>query len=148
MRRCSIARRRTDQRALALIDSYGTFEAADPQFHALLALEWPQFDAAHLPPAAVAAMAAGKAFNGRAIEIAFRSLGSRIVCQARTGGSSARLSERERLVAQHFATGKSHKKSRACWAHRPTPSCAVEQVYRKLGVRDKVSLARRLSRDD
>jgi DNA-binding CsgD family transcriptional regulator len=132
-------------RALALVDAFGTFEAADPAFHALLARELPQHDGARLPRPVVAAMSSGDSFVGRSIEIVFRHLGPHIVCRARRREELQELTTRERLVAEHYAYGLSHKEVAQLLRVSPnTVRTQLASVYRKLGIGDKAALARRL----
>lgn len=139
---------RRSGRASALVDGRGSYEAADPQFHALLAMEWAQIDAARLPRPVLDAMARGTSFSGSAIDIAFRRLGTRVVCEARLRGVAAKLSSRERLVADHFASGMSYKEVAQVLGSAPnTVRAQLTHVYRKLGVRDKAALAHCLSAD-
>jgi DNA-binding NarL/FixJ family response regulator len=132
-------------RALALVDGFGTFEVADRAFHALLALEWPQNDGTRLPPAVAAAMASGKRFAGRAIEVAFRHLGQHVLCRARHREHVDALTAREQLVAEHYTQGLNHKEVANLLHVSPnTVRTQLASVYRKLGISDKATLARRL----
>jgi DNA-binding CsgD family transcriptional regulator len=132
-------------RALALVDGFGTVEVADPAFHALLAREWPQNDGTRLPPAVASAMAAGERFAGRAIEVAFRHLGQHVLCRARQRQHVSELTTREQLVAEHYTQGLSHKEVAHLLHVSPnTVRTQLASVYRKLGIRDKATLARRL----
>jgi DNA-binding CsgD family transcriptional regulator len=133
-------------RALALVDAFGAFEAVDPAFHALLAREWPQNDGMRLPRAVASAMSSGERFAGRSIEIAFRRLGPHVLCRARHREHVVELTTREQLVAEHYAQGLSHKEVAQLLRVSPnTVRTQLASVYRKLGVGDKVTLARRLT---
>lgn len=133
-------------RALALLDADGSYQAADPRFHDLVALEWPQADSLRLPASALAAMASGDAFHGNVIAMSCRRLGAHLVCEARRCSIARRLSPRELVVAHHFAGGLTHKEvARQVSSSPHTVRAQLAQVYRKLGVGDKSALARCLA---
>ena len=133
------------ERALALVDASGAFEAVDPAFRALLASEWPHDDGARLPHPVLQAMTAGKHCVGRVVDIAFRRIGTRVLCQARRRDGDTALSPRQHLVADYFAQGYSHKEvARLLDVSPHTVRCQLAEVYRKLDVHDKTGLARRL----
>jgi DNA-binding CsgD family transcriptional regulator len=139
---------RQDGTHLALVDARGTLEAVDPEFRSILRLEWPQFDSARLPTPVIRDMARGSTFQGRAIELEFRALGTRVVCRGRRRGPTAGLSPRERIVASGFAAGRTHKEIASELGVSPhTVRAQLAQVYRKLGVSDKAMLAQRLRRE-
>jgi DNA-binding NarL/FixJ family response regulator len=93
----------------------------------------------------VDAMSSGDSFAGRSIEIVFRHLGPHIVCRARRREQISELTTRERLVAEHYAYGLSHKEVAQLLRVSPnTVRTQLASVYRKLGVGDKAALARRL----
>ena len=136
---------RRPERALALVDACGAFEAVDPAFRTLLAGEWPHDDGARLPQAVLRAMSVGDRCIGRTIEVAFRRIGTRVLCRARSRSGEAALSPRQHLVADHFAKGCSHKEvARLLDVSPHTVRCQLAEVYRKLGVHDRTGLVRRL----
>jgi DNA-binding CsgD family transcriptional regulator len=132
-------------RALALVDAFGMFEAVDPAFHALIAREWPAEDASRLPRALVDAMAVGDRFAGRSTDFVFRRMGPHVLCRASRRDLGAGLTDREALVAEHYAQGRSHKEVAHLLHVSPhTVRTQLASAYRKLGVSDKAALARRL----
>lgn len=137
-------------RSLALVDSMGAYEALDPAFRALIGSEWPESDGSRLPQSALYAMPKSERYVGRAIEIVFRRIGSRILCRARSRHQQLNLTAREHQVAAYFAQGRSHKEvARLLHTSPNTVRAQLTQIYRKLGVNDKAALANRLAhRDD
>lgn len=135
--------------ALALVDADGSYQAVDPLFHDLVALEWPHADSLRLPPPALAALATGDAFHGSLISVTCRRLGARLVCEARRCSIARRLSPRERVVAHHYAAGLTHKEvARQVSSSPHTVRAQLAQVYRKLAVQDKTALVRCLAEED
>ena len=133
-------------RSLALLDADGSCQAADPRFHHLVALEWPQGDSLRLPAHAVDAVASGGVFHGSLIAISGRRLGANLVCEAWHHSIARRLSPRERVVAYHFAAGLTHREvAREVGSSPHTVRAQLAQVYRKLGIGDKSALARCLA---
>jgi len=136
-------------RALALLAADGSYQAADPRFHHLVALEWPQANSLRLPVRALAAVTSGDVFHGSVIAISSRRLGAHLVCEAWHYSIARRLSPRERVVAHHFAAGLTHKEvAREVGSSPHTVRAQLAQVYRKLGVCDKSALARCLADED
>ena len=137
---------RRPERALALLDASGAFEAVDPAFRALLADEWPHDDGARLPRPVLQALASGERCLGRRVEIAFRRIGTRVLCRAQRRAGASALSPRQRLVADCFAQGCSHKEvARRLGVSPHTVRCQLAEIYRKLAVHDKAALAQRLA---
>ncbi|MCR5868538.1 helix-turn-helix transcriptional regulator [Aquincola sp. J276] len=133
-------------RALALVDAGGSYHAADPLFHELMAREWPQAGHLHLPAVAKAAMAGGMPFHGQAITLSSRRLGVQWLCEAQARRSGAALSPREQAVAGLFASGRTHKEvAKALHTSPHTVRAQLAQVYRKLGIQDKTALVRCLA---
>ena len=133
------------ERALALVDASGAFEAVDPAFRELLASEWPHDDGVRLPAPVRRAMAIADRCVGRIVDIGFRRIGTRVLCRARRRDAVV-LSPRQQMVADCFAQGCSHKEvARRLGVSPHTVRCQLAEVYRKLGVHDKTALARRLA---
>lgn len=135
------------ERALALVDASGAFEAVDPAFRSLLAGEWPHDDGARLPEPVRRAMSIGEPCVGRTVAFDFRRIGTRVLCRAERRDVDAALSPRQHLAAAYFAEGHSHKEvARLLGVSPHTIRCQLAEVYRKLDVHDKAGLARRLGR--
>ena len=137
---------RRPERALALVDRSGAFEAVDPAFRALLAGEWPHDDGARLPEPVRRATSIGDPCVGRTVVFVFRRVGTRVLCRAERRDFDTALSPRQHLVAGNFAKGHSHKEVARLFGVSPhTVRCQLAEVYRKLDVHGRTALARRLA---
>jgi DNA-binding CsgD family transcriptional regulator len=129
-------------RASALVDSRGVVEAADEEFAALMALEWPGTKAGFLPSRVVAGLKNKSSYRGKQISISMRQNIGYMVCTISRSSLLTSLSPREQAVAERFASGSSYKKIAQQLNMSPnTVRNHIANAYRKLGINDKASLA-------
>jgi DNA-binding CsgD family transcriptional regulator len=129
---------------LAIADGKGIIYRAEPGFAPLMREEWPQWEGARLPAELIAIMGNGidKGHRGTRIGVGFRRAVDLFFVSARRLGPFDRLGAREREVALQFASGRAYKEiARRVGVSPDTVRTQIQQVYRKLGVRDKGELA-------
>jgi DNA-binding NarL/FixJ family response regulator len=128
---------------LALVDCAGRVRFSEPDFASTLRLEWSSWDGAALPQVLVDVMrAATRTYVGGEISVELRPAGDMFFVKARRRWSLDGLAPRERTVAVEYSRGLTHKEiARALSVSPETVRKQIQQVYRKLGVRDKAELA-------
>jgi DNA-binding CsgD family transcriptional regulator len=133
------------QRASALVNPHGAFEAADANFLALMQVEWPDQPMKNLPAAAHNLLAAGQAYRGKRITITMQPQDSFMLCLAHLATPVSSLTPGEQAVARRFAAGLSNKEiARELGVSPNTVRSQLLRSYSKLGVHDKAALAQRL----
>jgi DNA-binding CsgD family transcriptional regulator len=131
------------QRATALVNAHGVIEAADPNFIALLMREWPGAGHKRVPGEVWDYWQRGLPYCGKNVEMEMHRRSTEyILCLAKERVGSVILTPTERLVAQRFSAGYSHKHIAVQLSiSRNTVRSHIASVYRKLGVHDKAALA-------
>ncbi|WP_090141509.1 response regulator transcription factor [Limnohabitans sp. DM1] len=138
------------QVGVALVGSDGVIVCADPFFAELMLLEWPEW------PGGVVPVKLGRAngqspkprHQGQRVSITSESHGSFWVLRVRPATASSTLTPRERTVAMAFARGSSYKEVARDLGMAPaTVRHHLRQVYAKLHIQDKGSIAWMLSQD-
>jgi DNA-binding CsgD family transcriptional regulator len=132
-------------RSAALVDPLGHVHVADPRFFAMLRGAWPDWTGARLPPALGEALRAGRAAVLGEIRWTAEDAGELRVLTGTRVGALGRLTPRERTIAAAIAAGEPYASaaSRLRISVNMLRNTTV-RVYRKLGVRNRVELARRL----
>lgn len=132
-------------RACALADGDGRLELADRRFVELLQREWPDHAGTHLPQAVREAAARGSAYRGSLVEIRLRRQDGAWACEASETPATPGLTPGQNAVARRFAAGLSAKEiARELGVSPNTVRTQLTQLYARLGVHDKASLARRI----
>lgn len=132
--------------AMAAVDEVGMLHVAEPGFETHMRAEWPGWDGPFLPSPLRQAHSENKTrYQGSRIKVRFeRVCESTLIIVARRAPCDA-LSERERVVAETFASGESYKEvARRLGMSPATVRHHLRSVYEKLGVSDKGELARLL----
>jgi DNA-binding CsgD family transcriptional regulator len=136
-------------KGVALINSSGFIEVAEPLFRQLCALEWPTQFSRKIPDAVWNRWRRGPDYAGARVK--FRMHLSRenfIVSQDSVIGPLDRLTRAERVVASRFAAGQSAKAiANALGLSVQTVRSQISQVYEKLNSHDKGELASYLLAD-
>lgn len=131
--------------ACALVDEDGRLELADRRFLELLRREWPDHAGTRLPEGVREAAARGSAWRGAQVEIRLLRQDGAWVCEAREAAATPGLTPGQNAVARRFAAGMSAKEiARELGVSPNTVRTQITQLYTKLGVHDKASLARRI----
>ena len=129
---------------LALVDGSGNVHFAEPDFASVVRLEWEHWTGSSLPPPLAAFMrdSRPRPYVGNDISVEFRPAGGMFFVKARRRWSLDGLAPREKEVALEYSRGRTHKEiARALSVSPETVRKQIQQVYRKLGVRDKGELA-------
>ena len=130
----------------AIADRAGVLYASDPRFHQLVCSEWPSWQGAYLPQGLRAIIASGKPYEGASVVARTFEINGLYLLQLRARSPLDQLSPRERVVAEEFAKGKSHKEVALQLNVAPvTVRHHLRRVYEKLHVDDKAQLASMLS---
>ncbi len=131
--------------AWAVVDRRGLLRDASPSFVALLRQHWPACSGSILPEPLLASVQAGDAHVVGAWRLDVGDCGEYRFVLARSTGALAQLSVREREIARRYASGETHSAiARALSLSPATVRNHVAHCFRKLGVGNKVELARRL----
>jgi DNA-binding CsgD family transcriptional regulator len=133
----------------AIIDRAGHVHNRDTGFVSMLQREWSDFDGRRLPGALSQTTAdrSGTSWRhlGEQIILEFSPVHDLYLVFARRRFADDALSERERKIAQHYASGSSYKEiAQALQLSPATVRAHVRNVFIKLGVNKKAHLARLL----
>jgi DNA-binding CsgD family transcriptional regulator len=133
--------------ATALVDTAGTVHDHDARFPAMLRLEWNDWPGIVLPDALRSLMQRKTSsrwrFVGEQIVAEFSPVHDLFLMAARSRRRDDALSERERKIARHYASGASYKEiAKTLHVAPATVRAHVRNVYLKLGVNKKAHLAR------
>jgi DNA-binding CsgD family transcriptional regulator len=132
--------------AAAIADRTGVLYASDPRFHQLVCTEWPNWQGAYLPEGLRSSIASGRAYDGKSVIAQAFATNELYLLQLRARSPLDQLSPRERVVAEEFAKGRSHKEVASQLKVAPvTVRHHLRRVYEKLQVGDKAQLASMLS---
>ncbi len=131
----------------AIVDESGALRHAADGFAAMLQTEWPDWRGPALPEPLRTLMTTSKTghYVGAKIAASFHRQEHMALVQLRPARLADHLSERQLSVARHTAEGLSHKEIGQLTGLRPTTvRNYLSNVYRKLGVSNKLQLADRL----
>ena len=136
-------------KGVALINSSGFIEVAEPLFRQLCALEWPTQFSRKVPDAVWKSWRRGLDYVGARAKFKIQlSHENFIVSQASAIGPLDRLTPAEGVVATSFAAGQSAKAiAIALGVSVHTVRSQIAQVYEKLNIHDKGELASYLLSD-
>lgn len=137
---------RGDNIAILTTDSQGWLHVAEPTVVAMLHREWPDWNGPRLPAALVAQIAAKKAsFLGARLRADCLWIGEHVLVTLRPREARDVLTPKECAVAEVFAAGRSYKEVAQMLALSPaTVRHHLRAAYLKLGVSDKIALAKAL----
>jgi len=129
--------------AFVMTDLDGWLYVSEPMAGELLEREWPGWDGRRLPDCLDRLLAGGQpCFIGRRIRAEVKQVGQNLLLEIRRKTAKDVLSERERAVAEAFASGQSYKDVAQALGLAPsTVRHHLRSVYMKLGVNDKAELA-------
>lgn len=123
---------------LAVTDVKGILHVMEPGFDALLQQEWPAWRGPLLPRELL-----GERFVGRQVVCETQGVAEQLLVTLAQCGPVARLTPQERATARAYASGRSYKEVAQQLGIAPaTARHHLREVYAKLGVSDKVALAR------
>lgn len=127
---------------IGLVNETGLVLASRPPFPHLVREEWPQ-TAPWIPPATFSVIRGTGVWRGEYVDMRSERLAPYFLVRARACTPFAVLTRREQQVAERFACGHSHKEvARELGVAPATVRNQVAAIYEKLGVNDKVHLAR------
>jgi DNA-binding CsgD family transcriptional regulator len=130
------------QYGFALVNSQGLVEMADSRFSALLGLEWPDSQVNSALEQIIQKLKKNPAYRGKRIHISMYDKFGYMVCAASRLPLLLTLSPSEQSVAERFALGNCYKKIAQQLDMSPyTVRNHIANVYRKLGINDKATLA-------
>ncbi len=136
-------------RALTLLD--GTVLHCGSQVSDYIVLGWPDWDGVRLPlPLLQKLVCDGSmSLRQRGESISMRRFSDALLITVKTVPLAARLTRREHEIVQYFGAGRGYKDiARRCGLSPATVRNIVQRSYRKLGINNKVQLARLISRAD
>jgi len=131
----------------ALIDRNGNLLHCGRRFHEFLCAAWPAWAGTEIPMEMLAELLDQPASRRVKCGVSFRArgLGDAVLLTAQPAGALERLSPRELAISRHFGAGKSYKEiARDTRLAPATVRNVLQKAYRKLGIDNKVSLARML----
>ncbi|MFT4103766.1 MAG: helix-turn-helix transcriptional regulator [Burkholderiaceae bacterium] len=134
---------------VALLNERQVLTAAEPDFHELMKEEWPGWRGPALPEQALASIAAqtDSVWTGRRIVLYSQPTGIGTLIRIRRRFPIDSLGRRKQAVAIQFSRGASQKEvSRKLNLSESTVNNYLNEIYRTLGLSDKVSLSRMVSR--
>jgi DNA-binding CsgD family transcriptional regulator len=131
----------------AIIDRAGHVHNRDADFDSMLRREWNDFDGTRLPDGLREQASDGTGTSwrhlGAHVVIEFSPVHDVYLVSARLRAADDTLSERERRIAQQYASGSSYKEIASALQLSPaTVRAHVRNVFIKLGVNKKAQLAR------
>ncbi|HZM35257.1 MAG TPA: LuxR C-terminal-related transcriptional regulator [Burkholderiales bacterium] len=132
----------------ALASASGQLETRDPEFLDTLRKEWPDWSPPILPRMLIEALRSSKErrFMGKRITVAGSLEHGMLFLRATEKAPMERLTHAEMVVATLIAQGLSYKEAAKRRSLSPaTVRNQLHSVYGKLGVNNKVALARRLN---
>ncbi|MBK5006927.1 helix-turn-helix transcriptional regulator [Pseudomonas sp. S32] len=123
--------------ALGVSDVYGNLRSSEHGFTDLLLTEWPTWKGPKLPSAII-----GQSYRGERIFVEASPIGDRFLLSAKSIPSFPQLSLRQNEVAVRFGEGMSYKEiARELGLAPHTVRHHIKNIYSKLGIRDKASIA-------
>lgn len=129
--------------AMAVIDSHGLLQVADPDFAEVMRSEWPRWRRAALPAPLHDAIARRESYDGQRLRIEASRERDLIVLQARPRNPFDTLSPREAEVAACYRDGLSYKEISQRLSCSPfTVRHHLRAIYDKLGVSNKAEFIR------
>lgn len=132
--------------AAGIVDRAGVLYASEPRFHRLMCTEWPDWQGAHLPQALHSSIVSARPYEGACLVARTFAVNGLYLLQLRPRSALDQLSPRERVVAEEFAKGKSHKEVASQLKIAPvTVRHHLRSIYAKLRIDDKAQLASLLS---
>jgi DNA-binding CsgD family transcriptional regulator len=133
-----------ESRASAIIDEHGVVHAADRRFHGLLRTGWPMWGGPYLPaPLRDLVPQRGTIVAGNA-QWQVDETDAGLYLTGRPLGQLGRLTPREHLIARGIIGGQSYAASAAhLGISVNTVRNTIVRIYRKLGVSNKLELAKR-----
>jgi len=135
--------------SIAYSSPSGLLRDIPPQFVKLLQLEWPNWKGPMLPDELIDffAEADEEYFKGQHIMIRMIEAGDFHILISSSIGSVSLLSDREQVVAEKFVSGKTYKDVADELHISPsTAKTHLKNIYRKLDVNNKTSLAEIMGR--
>jgi len=136
----------SDRVSLAVVDQKGMLHAAEPRFSELMQLEWPRWSGPELPAELRAGLGDETPHERHVLTTHLIPVRGLYLVEARRRSALDRLTARERLIAEHFGSGKSYKEIAASLAVAPaTVRAHLRAIYSKLKISDKTELAALLS---
>lgn len=130
--------------AVAIATDDGGLLMVEPNFHALMALEWPDWNGGHQLPPAVGLLrwAEAPAFTGQEVSLYVARRDGHMLLVITKRSAVDALTRAEYLIAAEFSLGKSHKEVARVFGLSPeTVRGRLRAVYDKLGISDKGQLA-------
>lgn len=130
--------------AAAIVDEFGALRHAADGFGEMLQTEWPQWQGPVLPQPLRALMATDKTghYAGAKIAVSFHRHEHMALVQLRPARLSDHLSAQQLVVARYTADGLNHKEIGQLMQLSPaTVRNYLTNVYRKLGVKNKLQMA-------
>jgi DNA-binding CsgD family transcriptional regulator len=131
----------------AIADAHGLFIAHDEPFFALMRTEWPDWSPPALPRALLAALqsVSVRQYHGARISVAAEAKRDMLFLLAREKHGGSALSPSQLAVARLVARGYTNKEAAAeLGRSERTVRNQLHDVFRKLGLRNRVELAERL----
>lgn len=127
--------------AVALVDREGCVLSAHGPFHDLAEHEWGG-RIAHLPAHVMGTLKRGKRWRGEMLDVRLSPFGSNYFVHLSIHLGLSGLSQREREVAELFASGLTTKQvARALGTSPSTVRNQIVRIYEKLGISSKAQLA-------
>lgn len=133
--------------AAAICDRLGILHQVEGNFFTLLRTEWPKWGSARLPAMLQEFVSNDKTDELIRKNVVFRrsTLQDLVLLEARKKHPTDRLGQRERAVAEHYAQGKTNAEvAKILGVSTSTVRNQLSRIYRKLGINDKATLARKL----
>lgn len=134
----------------AISDSQGVLYNADRNFTGFILAEWPDWVGPHLPAALMKTLAGNnpRRYTGRHTVVSVEKLDNLELLSARHISAIDVLSSRERAVAALFAKGADYRSIADTLHIAPTTvRNHIQHIYAKLGVSNKIEMARHMHGD-
>ena len=130
---------------VAVVDRRGMLYVADAGLSDLVRRDWPNGTGPRLPAELVFHLAAGSLYRGMRSTVRFHAVGDLWLVDLRPMTDADRLKPPEGKIASLFAEGSNCKEIAKTLAIAPSNARHhLREVYRKLGVTDKVALVHKL----
>lgn len=130
---------------LALLRSAAVVEVSNTEFRVLVQAEWPGNGVHSLPEHVASSLRRNGEFVGRGLRLHMFEFCGYSACAAEPRTSLDLLTRAERVVAQHYAEGLSHKEiARQLEVSDNTVKTHLSHVFDKLGIHRKAELILRL----
>ncbi|MBS0611912.1 MAG: helix-turn-helix transcriptional regulator [Proteobacteria bacterium] len=132
----------SDRVSLAVADQKGLLHAAEPRFSELMQMEWPRWSGPELPTELRADLRLEGPRERHVLTTQLIPVRGLYLVEVRRRSALDRLTARERLIAEHFGSGKSYKEIAASLTVAPaTVRAHLRAIYSKLKISDKTELA-------